>query len=93
MANQKNTPACSFCSRTEEQVGLLVPGPKGIFICDRCATLCYDLVEEYMGEAEKKDKKDKGFHLNTLPRPTEIIEWPMGNVNPIQGPDHGARNH
>ena len=72
MANQKNTPTCSFCSRTEEQVGLLIPGPKGVFICDRCATLCYDLVEEYIGEAEKKGKKDKGFHLNTLPRPTEI---------------------
>ena len=72
MANQKNTPSCSFCSRTEEQVDLLIPGPKGIFICDRCAVLCNDLVEEYLGERQKKGKKDKEFHLNTLPRPTEI---------------------
>ena len=72
MANQKNAPTCSFCSRTQEQAGLLIPGPKGVYICDACATLCYELVEEYLGE-QKSDKKDeKEFSLDYLPRPTEI---------------------
>ena len=71
MANQKNIPTCSFCSKTQEQVDLLIPGPRGIFICDTCTTLCSELVEEYLGKA-KKHKKDKEFKLDYLPRPTEI---------------------
>jgi len=72
MANQKNPPACSFCSRTEGQVNLLIPGPKGIYICDQCATLCYDLVEQYLGERESEKKKSEDFQPDYLPRPTEI---------------------
>ncbi|MBR5295372.1 MAG: ATP-dependent Clp protease ATP-binding subunit ClpX, partial [Clostridia bacterium] len=72
MANQKNVPTCSFCSRTQEQAGLLIPGPKGIYICDACATLCYELVEEYLGETKEKEKKEKEFKIDYLPRPTEI---------------------
>ncbi len=72
MANQKNAPTCSFCSRTQEQAGLLIPGPKGIYICDACATLCYELVEEYLGKEEKEKKNEKEFSLDYLPRPTEI---------------------
>ena len=72
MANQKNAPTCSFCSRTQEQAGLLIPGPKGVYICDACATLCYELVEEYLGEQKKEKKAEKEFSLDYLPRPTEI---------------------
>jgi ATP-dependent Clp protease ATP-binding subunit ClpX len=69
MANQKNPPACSFCSRTEGQVRFLIPGPKGVYICDQCVDLCHDLVEQYSGD-EKKEKKE--FKPEHLPRPTEI---------------------
>ncbi len=71
MANQKNPPSCSFCSRTEEQVNFLIPGPRGVFICDHCVALCHELVEEYTGE-EKKKAKDSEFKPSYLPRPTEI---------------------
>ena len=69
MANQKNPPSCSFCSRGEGQVNMLIPGPRGVYICDQCATLCYDLVEEY---SEKKKETKKEFRPDYLPRPTEI---------------------
>ena len=72
MANQKNIPTCSFCSKTQEQVDLLVPGPKGIFICDSCISLCNELVEEYLGDVREKKNKKKEFKLDYLPRPTEI---------------------
>ncbi len=72
MANQKNAPTCSFCSRTQDQAGLLIPGPKGVYICDACATLCYELVEEYLGEQKEAKKDEKQFTLDYLPRPTEI---------------------
>ncbi len=72
MSNQKSVPTCSFCSRTQEQANLLVPGPKGIYICDNCIGLCHELVEEYLGEENKKEKKTKEFKLEHLPRPSEI---------------------
>ena len=73
MANQKNPPACSFCSRTEDQINLLIPGPRGVYICDHCVQLCYELVEEYTEKSESKTKKkNSGFHLDYLPRPAEI---------------------
>ena len=37
---------------------LAAPPPKGVYICDACATLCYELVEEYLGE-EKAEKKNE----------------------------------
>ena len=72
MANQKNIPTCSFCSKTQEQVDLLIPGPKGIFICDSCISLCSELVEEYLGDVREKKSKEKEFKIDYLPRPTEI---------------------
>ncbi len=72
MANQKNTPTCSFCSRTEEQANLLIPGPRGVMICDHCVSLCGELVQEYLGKEEEKSKKKDQFSLDYLPRPTEI---------------------
>ncbi len=35
--------ACSFCRRTEYDVGKLIAGP-GVFICDRCVGLCSDIL-------------------------------------------------
>ena len=72
MANQKNVPTCSFCSRTQEQAQVLIPGPKGVYICDSCAALCYELVEGYLGERKEKGKKEKPFQMDYLPRPMEI---------------------
>ena len=69
MANQKNSPTCSFCSRTQEQVEVMIPGPKGIYICNHCVNLCHELVEEYTLPAEPKKTE---FTLHSLPRPTEI---------------------
>jgi ATP-dependent Clp protease ATP-binding subunit ClpX len=50
---------------------MLIPGPKGVYICDQCATLCYDLVEQYVEKEETRQKK-KDFQPDYLPRPTEI---------------------
>ena len=71
MANRKNTPTCSFCSRGEDQVNLMIPGPGGVFICDHCVSLCKDLMDEYLGD-KKNSKKSASFKLDYLPRPTEI---------------------
>ena len=72
MANQKSVPTCSFCSRTDEQVNLLIPGPKGVYICDNCVELCGELVREYLGDNSKETKKKSAFTMDYLPHPAEI---------------------
>ena len=37
---------CSFCSKTEEQVDVLVAGPGRTAICDECVGLASELVRE-----------------------------------------------
>lgn len=42
---KKETPACSFCGRTEEAVEKLISGPNS-YICDKCVHLCVDIIEK-----------------------------------------------
>ncbi|MBQ9948870.1 MAG: ATP-dependent Clp protease ATP-binding subunit ClpX [Oscillospiraceae bacterium] len=63
---------CSFCGKTQDEVGQLVEGP-GVYICDSCITFCNTLL---YGEApdikpKKKASKEKEF---ILPKPKEIKE-------------------
>jgi hypothetical protein len=36
---------CSFCGKSQHEVGKLVAGPDDVFICDECVDLCTDIVE------------------------------------------------
>jgi hypothetical protein len=36
---------CSFCGKSQKQVNKLVAGP-GVYICDGCVDICYDILEE-----------------------------------------------
>ena len=38
---------CTFCGKTADQVGGLVQGPDGIFICDECVSLCSDVLASH----------------------------------------------
>ncbi len=96
MANQKNSPSCSFCSRTQEQVQFLIPGPRGVFICDHCVALCHELVEEQT-QSEKKKKSESEFKLEHLPRPTQIKqkldEYVVGQDNAKMALSVAVYNH
>lgn len=70
---------CSFCSKSQEQVGKLIAGP-GVYICDECVGLCNDIVEEELTGAStsqprsssgKQAFQDSRF-LKQLPKPKEI---------------------
>ena len=70
MADSKRTKnRCSFCGRTEDEVGFLITGMNG-YICDSCASQAYEIVQEAMG-ADKKGKATK-LNLKELPKPMEI---------------------
>lgn len=61
---------CSFCGKTQDEVEKLIAGP-GVFICDECIELCFDMLNE---EARpSKIKRGKATVAGkVLPKPQEI---------------------
>ncbi len=49
---------CSFCGRTEDQVDKLISGPSA-FICDKCVSLCIDIIHKKTPPKEIKILKPK----------------------------------
>ena len=51
---------CSFCGKTQDQVGRLISGPNGAFICDECVDICAEIIEEEnfndKGDASPKEE-------------------------------------
>ncbi len=61
---QRRRAVCSFCGRSENEVGKLIQGENS-FICDKCVELCSDLLT-----LEKKEKLEQT--KKKLPKPAEI---------------------
>ncbi len=59
---------CSFCRRSIEEVGQLIPGPDGVFICDDCVHLCYDILHD-----EEDHESGSEFKIERVPTPREIV--------------------
>ena len=36
---------CSFCGKLQEQVKKLIAGPRGVYICDECVSLCREIID------------------------------------------------
>ena len=62
---EKGKKRCSFCGRTEDQVGLLMTGMTG-YICNDCVEQAHNILRE----EELLPKND--FALSELPKPKEI---------------------
>lgn len=64
---------CSFCGRSEFEVGLLIPAQDGkTYICDNCITVCSDFIStSFEQEGEEHDEGEK-LSFDTLPRPMDI---------------------
>lgn len=57
--NKKAEPAiCSFCGRAEDAVEKLISGPSA-YICDKCVTLCLDIIQKKPAAQEMKLLKPK----------------------------------
>ena len=59
---------CSFCNKTQAQVGKMIAGPNGVYICDQCVDVCVEIIEEEMGYVED----NHGFEDINLLKPEEI---------------------
>lgn len=60
--------SCSFCGKSQDEVGKLVAGPN-VYICDECIDLCTEIVHDSMGAESEVTEK-----LNVL-KPKEIFEF------------------
>src|SRR3989338_8971260 len=58
MNKKSENPSCSFCGRTEDSVEKLISGPNA-YICDKCVTLCVDIVQKKPISHEMKMLKPK----------------------------------
>ena len=59
---------CSFCGKTGDQVRKMISGPSGTYICDECAELCAELIEEEF----EQDEIERGPEEINLLKPKEI---------------------
>ncbi len=76
MANKNGidlTPSCSFCGKAADEVAQLI-GQDGIYICDECVSICYDIVSGEVHESGKKDTHRSKSEQFTLPKPKELYD-------------------
>ena len=65
------TPRCSFCLRSNDEVKKLIAGPRGVYICNECVDLCTEILDEEATE----DDQGEPFVLERLPTPREITDY------------------
>jgi len=68
--DNKKVVKCSFCGKTQEQVGRLIAGPS-VYICDECIDLCSEILDEEFVESENENNESQLFESYT---PVEIKE-------------------
>ena len=56
----QNTDAirCSFCGKPRAEVGRIIAGPNGVFICNECIALCNRIIDETEREESKVGATD-----------------------------------
>ena len=78
MSNKKNnnsTPYCSFCGKLSDEVEQLV-GQDGLYICNECVKLCYNLINDIPAESQPNRSKRRGSQEPfVLPKPKELFEY------------------
>lgn len=61
---------CSFCGRSHRDVGPMVEGPEGVFICANCVELCHSIITQ-----ERKRARIKRTTLSSIPTPSQIKKY------------------
>lgn len=67
----KNKRRCSFCGRSEDEVGFLITGMNGC-ICDTCSEQTHEIVQEAM---QHNEQSASGLNLKELPKPKDIKDF------------------
>jgi len=67
--DDKTRQVCSFCRKGHDEVGSLIAGPPGVYICRDCIELCHSFVQE-----ELRSAAQSRWQLREIPAPVEIKE-------------------
>lgn len=70
--SSKGKRRCSFCGRSENEVGFLITGVNGC-ICDSCSEQAYEIVKEAMHQNAASTAGE--LNLKELPKPKDIKEF------------------
>jgi ribosomal protein L37AE/L43A len=52
--------ACSFCGKQQEQVERLIAGPGGVYICNECIDICRKIIEEEQAARQPDEETPVG---------------------------------
>jgi ATP-dependent Clp protease ATP-binding subunit ClpX len=69
-APRNRTSSCSFCHRTGDDVGPIVEGPDGVYICANCVELCHNIVRQ-----EQRRMAQSKPLFTAIPTPRQIKEF------------------
>lgn len=67
----RNKRKCSFCGRSENEVGFVITGMNGC-ICDSCSEQAYEITKEALRQSQGKAEE---LNLKELPKPQQIKEF------------------
>jgi len=67
---RRKTSVCSFCRRGSEEVGPIVEGPDGVYICANCVELCHNIVRQ-----EQRRMAQSKPMFTAIPTPRQIKEF------------------
>ena len=62
-SDNMGTVRCSFCGKTQSQVGRLISGPNGAYICDHCVDVCAEIIEEEEMESGRSSSAPDEINL------------------------------
>jgi hypothetical protein len=77
---------CSFCSKSENDVGKLIAGPK-VYICDECVNLCNDIIAEEKGEPKRRAEEPRPISPTGIS--CALCRFPVEADESIMIPDRG----
>ena len=66
----RRQPTCSFCGKSSRDVGPLVEGRSGVYICGGCVQLCSSVVQ-----AERRRAGAHAIDVGRIPAPREIKDF------------------
>ncbi|NBB96318.1 MAG: ATP-dependent Clp protease ATP-binding subunit ClpX [Planctomycetes bacterium] len=69
-SQKRRSSFCSFCNRSGEEVGPVVEGPNGVYICSNCVELCHNIIRQ----EQRRTSQSKPL-LGSIPTPRQIKEF------------------
>ncbi|RJP41694.1 MAG: ATP-dependent Clp protease ATP-binding subunit ClpX [Phycisphaerales bacterium] len=80
---QRRGNACSFCGKSQRDVGPMVEGPGDVYICKNCIELCHNIIRQ-----EVRKTSGNRTAIGEPRKPREIFDY-LGNY--VIGQEHAKR--